>query len=45
MAFIADLEKKRKIMGKKNTVPRGNSIPSESLEYLEDRESKHVLFI
>ena len=40
LAFIADFPKKRNSTDRENTVPRGNLIPSETLEYLENRGSE-----
>lgn len=40
MAFLTDFPKEKKIMNKKNIVPRRNLILYKTLEYLEDRETK-----
>lgn len=45
LAFIADFPKKRNSMDRKNTVPRGDLIPSETLEYLENRECEQKIYL
>ena len=45
LAFIADFPKKRNSTDRENTVPRSNLIPSETLEYLENRGSEQKKYL
>lgn len=45
MAFLTDFPKEKKIMNRKNIVPRRNLILYKTLEYLEDRETKQKNYL
>lgn len=43
MAFLTDFSKEKRIMNRKNIVPRRNLIPYKIMECLEDRETKQKI--